>query len=67
MWPFDKIPRNAVSKALLVAIDRDRWIGYPVGDAGLLRLGELFAMRPRVRMPCLLIYGFSGAGKSTLL
>jgi Cdc6-like AAA superfamily ATPase len=56
-----------VPKALLAAVERDRWIGYPAGDAGLLRLGELFAMRPRVRMPCLLIYGVSGAGKSMLL
>src|ERR1017187_3597592 len=61
------IPRRPVPKALLAAIERDRWIGYPAGDAGLLRLGELFTMRPRVRMPCLLIYGVSGAGKSMLL
>lgn len=61
------IPRRPVPKALLAAIERDRWIGYPAGDAGLLRLGQLFAMRPRVRMPCLLIYGVSGAGKSMLL
>jgi hypothetical protein len=37
-----------VRKSLLAAIERDRWIGYPAGNAGLLRLGELFAMRPRV-------------------
>jgi len=59
--------RPLVSKALLAAIERDRWIGYPSGDAGLLRLSELYAMRARVRMPCLLIYGVSGAGKSMLL
>ena len=52
---------------MLAAIERDRWIGYPAGDAGLLRLNELYAMRARVRMPCLLIYGVSGAGKSMLL
>jgi len=52
---------------VLAAIERDRWIGYPAGDAGLLRLNELYAMRARVRMPCLLIYGVSGAGKSMLL
>jgi Bacterial TniB protein len=44
-----------------------RWVGYPAGDAGLLRLAELYAMRARVRMPCLLIHGVSGAGKSMLL
>jgi hypothetical protein len=56
-----------IPKAVLAAIERDRWIGYPAGDAGLLRLNELYAMRARVRMPCLLIYGVSGAGKSMLL
>jgi hypothetical protein len=45
------ISHRLVPKALLAAIERDRWIGYPADDAGLLRLGELFAMRPRVRMP----------------
>ena len=59
--------RPHVPKTLLAAIERDRWIGYPSGDAGLLRLSELYAMRARVRMPCLLIYGVSGAGKSMLL
>ena len=44
-----------------------RWVGYPAGDAGLLRLAELYAMRARVRMRCLLIHGVSGAGKSMLL
>ncbi len=59
--------RRPIPKAVLAAIERDRWIGYPAGDAGLLRLNELYAMRARVRMPCLLIYGVSGAGKSMLL
>src|SRR5271170_7884998 len=59
--------RRPLPKALLTAIERDRWIGYPAGDAGLIRLSELFSMRARVRMPCLLIYGVSGAGKSMLL
>jgi len=59
--------RRPIPKALLAAIERDRWIGYPAGDAGLLRLNELYSMRARVRMPCLLIYGASGAGKSMLL
>jgi Cdc6-like AAA superfamily ATPase len=54
-------------KSALAAIERDRWIGYPIGDAGLFRLNELYTMRARVRMPCLLIYGVSGAGKSMLL
>lgn len=59
--------RRPIPKSVLAAIERDRWIGYPAGDAGLLRLNELYAMRARVRMPCLLIYGVSGAGKSMLL
>ena len=56
-----------ILKSALAAIERDRWIGYPIGDAGLFRLNELYTMRARVRMPCLLIYGVSGAGKSMLL
>src|SRR5208282_6570658 len=56
-----------IPKSALAAIERDRWIGYPIGDAGLFRLNELYTMRARVRMPCLLIYGVSGAGKSMLL
>jgi hypothetical protein len=59
--------RRSIGKAALAAIERDRWIGYPIGDAGLCRLNELYTMRARVRMPCLLIYGVSGAGKSMLL
>jgi Cdc6-like AAA superfamily ATPase len=56
-----------IRASLLASIQRDRWIAYPAGTAGLRRLGELLATRPRVRMPCLLIYGVSGAGKSMLL
>ena len=48
-----------------VSLARDRWVRYPVGDAGLRRLQELIAAR--VRMPCMLIYGVSGAGKTMLL
>src|SRR3979411_1957365 len=59
--------RRPIPKSALAAIQRDRWIGYPIGDAGLFRLNELYTMRARVRMPCLLIYGVSGAGKSMLL
>jgi hypothetical protein len=59
--------RRPIPKSALAAIERDRWIGYPNGDAGLFRLNELYTMRARVRMPCLLIYGVSGAGKSMLL
>src|ERR1700737_2522453 len=59
--------RGPIPKSALAAIERDRWIGYPIGDAGLFRLNELYTMRARVRMPCLLIYGVSGAGKSMLL
>ena len=40
---------------------------YPAGDAGLRRLNELLTVRPRVRMPCLMIYGGSGEGKTMLL
>lgn len=58
--------RRPIPKSALAAIERDRWIGYPIGDAGLFRLNELYTMRARVRMPCLLIYGVSGAGKSML-
>ncbi len=50
-----------------VSLARDRWVRYPVGDAGVRRLQELIATPPRVRMPCMLIYGVSGAGKSMLL
>jgi hypothetical protein len=50
-----------------VSIARDRWVRYPIGDAGVRRLQELLATPPRVRMPCMLIYGVSGAGKSMLL
>lgn len=61
-------PRKVtVAPSHIAAIVRDRWISYPAGDAGLRRLTELLGMRPRVRMPCLLIYGVSGAGKSMLL
>jgi hypothetical protein len=56
-----------IPKARIIAIERDRWVGYPAGDAGLLRLAELHATKARVRMPCLLLYGVSGAGKSMLL
>jgi Cdc6-like AAA superfamily ATPase len=59
--------RRPIPKSALATIERDRWIGYPIGDAGLFRLNELYTMRARVRMPCLLIYGVSGAGKSMLL
>jgi hypothetical protein len=44
-----------------------RSVGNPIGDAGIRRLQELLATPPRVRMPCMLIYGVSGAGKSMLL
>lgn len=61
-------PREpSVPAVQLASIVRDRWIGYPAGDAGLLRLNELLVMRPRVRMPCLLIYGGSGTEKTMLL
>jgi Cdc6-like AAA superfamily ATPase len=50
-----------------VSLARDRWVRYPIGDAGIRRLQELLATPPRVRMPCMLIYGVSGAGKSMLL
>jgi hypothetical protein len=50
-----------------VSLARDRWVRYPIGDAGVRCLQELMATPPRVRMPCLLIYGVSGAGKSMLL
>jgi Cdc6-like AAA superfamily ATPase len=50
-----------------VSLARDRWVRYPVGDAGIRRLQELLATPARVRMPCMLIYGVSGAGKSMLL
>jgi Cdc6-like AAA superfamily ATPase len=50
-----------------LSLARDRWVSYPAGDAGLQRLGELLVTPPRVRMPCLLLYGVSGAGKSMLL
>lgn len=50
-----------------VSLARDRWVRYPIGDAGVRRLQELLATPPRVRMPCMLIYGVSGAGKSMLL
>lgn len=59
-------PRLAPS-AQLIAVQRDRWVSYPAGDAGLQRLGELISTPARVRMPCLLIYGMSGTGKSMLL
>ena len=58
---------NPIPAPILRAIERDRWIDYPAGNAGLSRLKELYGMRPRVRMPCLLIYGVSGAAKSMLL
>ena len=54
-------------RAQLAALQRDRWVSYPAGDAGLLRLTELLATPARVRMPCLLLYGMSGTGKSMLL
>ncbi len=50
-----------------ISLARDRWVRYPIGDAGVRRLRELIATPPRVRMPCMLIYGVSGAGKSMLL
>ena len=50
-----------------VSLARDRWVRYPVGDAGIRRLQELMATPARVRMPCMLIDGVSGAGKSMLL
>lgn len=50
-----------------ISLARDRWVRYPVGDAGVRRLQELLATPARVRMPCMLIYGVSGAGKSMLL
>lgn len=59
--------RRTLSDAQVASVVRDRWVNYPAGDAGLQRLTELLAMRPRVRMPCLLIYGMSGAGKTMLL
>lgn len=59
--------KPAVPPSKVASILQDRWISYPAGDAGLQRLGELLEMRPRVRMPCLLIYRVSGAGKSMLL
>ncbi len=59
--PFPPPPAHWISLA------RDRWVRYPIGDAGVRRLQELLATPPRVRMPCMLIYGVSGAGKSMLL
>lgn len=50
-----------------ISLARDRWIRYPIGDGGVRRLQELLATPPRVRMPCMLIYGVSGTGKSMLL
>lgn len=50
-----------------VAIERDRWVGDPAGNAGFTRPAQLHATRARARLPCLLIYGDSGAGKSMLL
>ena len=41
-----------------VSLARDRWVRYPIGDAGIRRLQELLATPPRVRI---------GAGKSMLL
>jgi hypothetical protein len=38
-----------------------------LGDSGVRRLQELIATPPRVRMPCMLIYGVSGAGKSIVV
>jgi hypothetical protein len=35
------LPRP-IPKSALAAIERDRWIGYPIGDAGLFRLNELY-------------------------
>jgi hypothetical protein len=39
-----------------VSLARDRWVRYPIGDAGIRRLQELLATPPRVRMPCMLGY-----------
>ncbi len=63
------VPLKTRSPARLqvAAVQRDRWVSYPAGDAGLQRLGELINTPARVRMPCLLIYGMSGTGKSMLL
>jgi len=52
--PFPPPPAHWISLA------RDRWVRYPIGDAGVRRLQELLATPPRVRMPCMLIYGVSG-------
>ena len=65
--PTRETTSRIVPTSRAVAIERDRWVGYPAGNAGLSRLAELHATRARVRMPCLLIYGVSGAGKSMLL
>jgi hypothetical protein len=61
------LKRAAPVRSPLASLQRDRWVNYPAGDAGLLRLQELLETPPRVRMPCLLIYGTSGTGKSMLL
>ena len=45
----------------------DRWIDYPLGDEILARLERLLTTPPRVRMPCLLIYGDSGMGKTMVV
>jgi AAA+ superfamily predicted ATPase len=58
---------RAIPRAQLSALQRDRWVSYPAGDAGLERLGEMLETPARVRMPCLLLYGMSGTGKSMLL
>ena len=51
----------------LLTLQRDRWVSYPAGEAGLERLAELLSTPARVRMPCLLLYGVSGTGKSMLI
>ena len=66
--PVASVARKpTVPRAKVATLLQDRWISYPAGGAGLQRLAELLEMRPRVRMPSLLIYGVSGAGKSMLL
>jgi hypothetical protein len=63
----DPVKIGALPRAQLAALQRDRWVSYPAGEAGQQRLGELLVTPARVRMPCLLIFGMSGTGKSMLL
>jgi hypothetical protein len=60
-------PRAQVSQITASNVELKSWLDIAALDDGLLRLNELYAMRARVRMPCLLIYDVSGVGESMLL